>query len=40
MDSYVAAKTPVVLEVLGSSGHFTPDELDAIAALNEAPSAG
>jgi hypothetical protein len=26
--------------VLGSSGQFTPDELDAIAALNEAPSAG
>lgn len=39
MDTYVAAKTPVLQEVLRSSGQFTPDELDVIAALNEAPSA-
>lgn len=40
MDVYVAAKTPVLQEVLRSSGQFTPDELAAIAALNEAPAAG
>lgn len=40
MDTYVAAKTPVLQEVLRSSGQFTPDELAAIAALNEASTAG
>lgn len=40
MDTYVAAKTPVLQEVLGASGRFSTDELAAIAALNEAAEPG
>jgi GrpB-like predicted nucleotidyltransferase (UPF0157 family) len=40
MDAYVAAKTPLLQEVLRASGQFTPDELAAIAALNDTPAAG
>jgi len=36
MDAYVAAKTPVLQEVLQASGRFSPRELAIIAALNNA----
>jgi GrpB-like predicted nucleotidyltransferase (UPF0157 family) len=39
-DAYVAAKSPVLQEVLQSSGRFSPDELAFIAALNNPPEAG
>lgn len=37
MDTYVAAKSSVLQEVLQASGRFTPIELETIAALNTAP---
>lgn len=37
MDDYVAAKTPILQEILGASGCFTDDELRAIAAVNRPP---
>jgi GrpB-like predicted nucleotidyltransferase (UPF0157 family) len=39
-DAYVAAKSPVLQEVLQASGRFGPGELATIAALNNAPEAG
>lgn len=36
IDVYVAAKSPVLQEVLHASGRFSPSELAAIAALNVA----
>jgi GrpB-like predicted nucleotidyltransferase (UPF0157 family) len=40
IDAYVAAKSPVLQEVLQASGRFSPGELASIAALNGAPEAG
>lgn len=40
MDTYVAAKTPVLMEVLRASGRFSTDELAAIAAINDPPRPG
>ena len=37
MDEYVAAKTPLLQEILRASGEFTEDELQAIAAVNRLP---
>jgi hypothetical protein len=40
IDAYVAAKSPVLQEVLQASGRFSPSELATIAELNNAPEAG
>jgi GrpB-like predicted nucleotidyltransferase (UPF0157 family) len=37
MDEYVAAKTPLLQEILRASGRFTDDELQAIAVVNRPP---
>ncbi len=37
MDAYVAAKSPVLHEVLRASARFSPGELARIAALNDGP---
>ncbi|MBM3664157.1 MAG: GrpB family protein, partial [Actinobacteria bacterium] len=39
-DAYVAAKSPVLQEVLHASGRFSPTEFATIEALNNAPDAG
>ncbi|MBK9178400.1 MAG: GrpB family protein [Acidimicrobiales bacterium] len=40
MDAYVAAKSPVLQEVLRASGRFTASELETIAALNDVSGSG